>query len=55
MMSKETRLEIVRHAARWAGNMLAEVLDNHGTILSKEGQQCLRTAVSSLASFPRKG
>jgi hypothetical protein len=49
-MQNETRLQIVEHACRWSMNMIAEVCNNHATILDSEARQELRNACRSLAN-----
>lgn len=51
MMTQDTRVQIVEHAARWAQNMLVEVLSNHGSALTEEGRDCLHNAVRALVDL----
>jgi hypothetical protein len=46
--TNETRREIVRHAARWAANMLVEVVGNHGSVLNEGERTALKMAVHAL-------
>ncbi len=48
-MDKEIRRQIVFHAVRWAGNILTEVLSNHGEYLQQETRLNLKDAIASLA------
>jgi len=46
-----TRLEIVSHAVRWASNMLAEVLSNHGKVLNDADCESVRLALLNLGDY----
>ncbi len=48
MASKETRLELVESGARWANNILVELINNHGSVLNTEAREHFRQAVRSL-------
>jgi hypothetical protein len=45
------RVEIVSHAVRWSGNILAEVLSNHGKFLNDADRECIRLAVLNLGDY----
>jgi hypothetical protein len=47
-MTRETRIEIVKHAVRWTTNILVEVLNNHSLIIPPQARLSIKAAVSSL-------
>lgn len=47
-MNRDTRVEIVRHAVRWAGNMLAEVMHNHAKEADITSARDIRSAIRNL-------
>jgi hypothetical protein len=49
-MTLDTRLAIVGHAIRWAGNILNEVVGNHGSILPADTREHLKTASLALGN-----
>jgi hypothetical protein len=50
-MTVETRLAIVDHGVRWANNIVAELLNSHGAILSQKKRDSLREIVIKLGNF----
>jgi hypothetical protein len=50
-MSDEARRAIVLHAARWANNILVEVLAGHGDSLDRRERAALRQAVRMLSDL----
>ncbi|MCK9567468.1 hypothetical protein M0R72_00800 [Candidatus Pacearchaeota archaeon] len=50
-MERETRIEIVDHAVRWANNMVTEVQCNHGGQLGKRKRVALRAIVTALGDY----
>ena len=51
-MKPEARRAVVEHAVRWALNMVAEVLLNHGSHMSERQRGPLKRASQCLQSFP---
>lgn len=50
-MDKETKLELLRHAVRWAANILVEVQGNYGEALSPGKRVQLHNAIQALSDF----
>ena len=50
-ITTETRLEVVENGVRWAGNILADVDQNHARVLSEEQRDALKRAQAALTDF----
>lgn len=50
-ITTETRLEVVENGVRWAGNILADVVQNRAKVLSDEQRDALKRAQAALTDF----
>jgi len=48
MANKEVSQELVENGARWANNILVELINNHRHALNPQAQRLLRQAVTIL-------
>lgn len=48
-MNRETRIELMFHAFRWANNMVVEAIGNHAAHLPVETREVLRDATQAMS------
>jgi len=50
-LNKDTQVELIAQAVRFAKNMVVEVVGNYSKVLSPDSQNCLRKATAALSEF----